>query len=124
MKIGSHHPSSLQAFLPAFLPLALALSCVPTDHPRSAAPAAADTEPLPSAAAPAPRPPSAVDFASQVRPILAAQCQPCHFPGGKMHDHLPFDDPATIRELGTRLFTRIQDADQQAVIRAFLAQAR
>lgn len=63
-----------------------------------------------------------IDFDREVRPILDARCQPCHFAGGKMHDRLPFDRPETIRTLGTRLFTRIKDADEQALIRAFLDQ--
>ena len=37
-----------------------------------------------------------------------------------MYTRLPFDRPATIRELGTTLFTRIQDEEEQAAIRAFL----
>jgi hypothetical protein len=72
---------------------------------------------------PASAPPAGVDFASQVQPILAARCQPCHFTGGKMYEKLPFDDPATIRHLGERLFTRIRAAEEQALIRAFLAEA-
>lgn len=64
-----------------------------------------------------------VDFASEVRPILEARCMPCHFEGGKMHERLPFDRPATIRELGERLFTRIKDEEERKTIRAFLSQA-
>jgi hypothetical protein len=75
-----------------------------------------------AAEAATPPPTTAVDFASQVRPVLEARCQPCHFAGGKMYDRLPFDDPATIRHLGERLFTRIKAEDEQALIRAFLAQ--
>lgn len=63
-----------------------------------------------------------VDFARDVQPILEKRCQPCHFPGGKMHAKLPFDKPETIRHLGQRLFTRIKKEEEQAVIRAFLAQ--
>ena len=69
--------------------------------------------------APAPRP---VDFRRDIRPILDARCQPCHFPGGKMYAKMPFDRPETIVRLGTKLFTRIQDEPQRAVIRRFLAQ--
>ena len=65
-----------------------------------------------------------VSFDQRVKPILAARCQPCHFPGGSMHAQLPFDQPQTIRQLGTALFTRIRDEKQREVIRAFLAQER
>lgn len=65
--------------------------------------------------------PKNVEFARDVKPILEKRCQPCHFPGGKMHAKLPFDRPETIDKLGTKLFTRIKKDDEQAIIRAFLA---
>jgi hypothetical protein len=66
-------------------------------------------------------PPKPVDFARDVRPILERRCQPCHFEGGKMYERLPFDRPATITKLGEKLFTRIKEPHEQAVIRTFLA---
>ena len=63
-----------------------------------------------------------VDFTRDVRPILEKRCTPCHFAGGQMHAKLPFDKPETIHHLGDRLFSRIKKDDEQAVIRAFLAQ--
>lgn len=63
----------------------------------------------------------AIDFRTQVLPIVEA-CRPCHFEGGKMYEELPFDDPATLRALGERLFTRIKNEDDQAVLRAFFEQ--
>lgn len=39
-----------------------------------------------------------------------------------MYERLPFDQPETIRTLGERLFTRIKEEEQQALIRTFLAQ--
>lgn len=66
--------------------------------------------------------PARVDFATEVRPILSSRCQPCHFAGGKMYKQLPFDRPETIRSLGEKMFTRIKDPREQAVLRAFLAQ--
>ena len=39
-----------------------------------------------------------------------------------MYDRLPFDRAATIRDLGTKLFTRLKTEDEQALIRRFLAQ--
>ena len=65
-----------------------------------------------------------VDFTRDVRPILEKRCQPCHFPGGKMYAKLPLDKPETVHELGERLFTRIKRDEEQALIRAFLAQRR
>jgi len=63
-----------------------------------------------------------VDFESQIQPMLKSKCQPCHFSGGKMYDKLPFDRPQTIKTLGTKLFTRIQDENERKLIREFLAQ--
>ena len=65
-----------------------------------------------------------VEFARDVQPILEKRCTPCHFPGGKMHAKLPFDKPETIHKLGERLFSRIKKDEEQAVIRAFLAQRK
>jgi hypothetical protein len=69
--------------------------------------AAADTKP--------------VSFEKDITPILTGKCQPCHFPGGTMYARRPFDKPATIVALGEKLFTRIKDEKQRAVIRAYLA---
>jgi hypothetical protein len=63
---------------------------------------------------------STADFDKTIKPILQARCQPCHFPGGKMHDELPFDKPETITRLGSKLFGRIKDKKEQEVIREFL----
>ena len=62
------------------------------------------------------------DFDKEIRPILQARCQPCHFQGGQVYDKLPFDKPATITRLGTKLFTRIRDEKEQKLIREFLAE--
>jgi hypothetical protein len=71
-------------------------------------------------------PPSsaAPSFDKNVRPILEHRCQPCHFTGGKMYARLPFDRPATIVKLGTKLFTRIKDEQERDAIRKFLAAQR
>src|SRR5829696_2426558 len=74
-----------------------------------------------TAAAAAPK--ARVDFDSQVKPILQSKCMPCHFSGGQMYDSLPFDKPATIRKLGTRLFTRIKEEHDRKLIEDFLTQS-
>ena len=65
--------------------------------------------------------PAKVDFATDVKPILA-RCQPCHFSGGTMYDRLPFDRAETVTRLGEKLFTRIQAENERKIIREFLAQ--
>ena len=64
-----------------------------------------------------------VDFDTQLKPIFQSKCMPCHFSGGQMYDRLPFDKPATIRKLGTRLFTRIKDENDRRLIEDFLTQS-
>jgi len=63
-----------------------------------------------------------VDFDSQIVPLLKSKCMPCHFSGGKVYDKLPFDRQETIKKLGTKLFTRIQDENDRKLIREFLGQ--
>lgn len=99
----------------------------PPDLARTPAAPGADAaaEPLPlemvdSCPMP-PQPVGAVADFGQVLPILEARCNPCHFPGGSMYDRLPFDRAATIRSLGTELFTRIKDPAEQALILRFLS---
>ena len=62
------------------------------------------------------------DFETEIRPILQARCQPCHFQGGKVYDKMPFDKPETITRLGTKIFTRIKEEKERQIIREFLAQ--
>jgi hypothetical protein len=60
------------------------------------------------------------NFETEIKPIFQARCQPCHFPGGKVYDKMPFDKPETITRLGTKLFTRIKDEKEKKLIQAFL----
>jgi len=66
--------------------------------------------------------PAKVDFSTQIKPMLQAKCQPCHFSGGTVYAKMPFDRPETIKTMGTKLFTRIKDENQRQLIRDFLAQ--
>jgi hypothetical protein len=92
--------------------------------PSAAEPVAAESPPEapPSVATMSPDASPRVDFHSDVKPILEARCQPCHFPGGVMYERRPFDRADTITALGTKLFTRLKDEDERRVISAFLAQ--
>jgi hypothetical protein len=111
-------PDATQASAPAGAAVAEA-----TPPPVATPSAGGDAPAAASHVAAVTQPAAAIDFARDVRPIMEARCQPCHFTGGKMYERLPFDKPETIRELGERLFTRIKAQNEQAVIRQFLAQA-
>lgn len=75
----------------------------------------------PDEAASAPK--DRVDFETQVKPIFQSKCMPCHFSGGQMYDRLPFDQPATIRKLGFKVFTRIKEENDRRLIEDFLTQS-
>jgi hypothetical protein len=66
--------------------------------------------------------PARVDFSTQIKPMLEARCQPCHFSGGKVYEKMPFDRAETIKTMGTKLFTRIKDENERRLNRDFLAQ--
>jgi hypothetical protein len=98
-----------------------------TQSTRVPAPAIAPPAASPTVTTPAPPPspsPRVVVFTRDVRPILQAKCQPCHFAGGRMYEKLPFDREETIHQLGTRLFTRLKTEEEQRVINELLAQRR
>jgi len=80
------------------------------------------TNAAPAKPAASSEPKARVDFDTQLKPIFQSKCMPCHFSGGKMYDRLPFDKPATIKQLGTRLFTRIKDEHDRKLIEDFLTQ--
>ena len=86
---------------------------------RSGATAMASPVSAPVSSAPKAR----VDFDTQLKRIFQAKCMPCHFSGGQVYNRLPFDKPATIRKLGTKLFTRIKDENDRRLIEDFLTQS-
>jgi cytochrome c553 len=81
-------------------------------------PYGADSAPPAPAGAPTPTAlpaPAADAFASTVRPVLAAKCTPCHEPGGKMYERLPFDRGETIASHREGVLKRLKGDDRAAV---------
>ena len=64
-----------------------------------------------------------IEFKTAIQPILIKNCSPCHFPGGKMFEKLPFDKPETVLLLNERLLKRIKDSKENEVIKEFISQA-
>jgi hypothetical protein len=77
----------------------------------------AATAPAVAAAAPAPD-----AFRAEIAPLLAKRCAPCHNPGGKMYDRLPFDDPATVAGHPEGILKRIKDPAEHALIERWIAE--
>jgi hypothetical protein len=59
-----------------------------------------------------------------ILPLLQANCNPCHFPGGKVYKKLPFDDSATVARLGKKLNTRLKKQEQQAIINGWVERGK
>ena len=58
-------------------------------------------------------------YRADILPLLKANCNPCHFPGGKVYDEYPFDRFKTVASLGLKLNTRLKD-DEQKVVRQWV----
>jgi hypothetical protein len=104
--------------------LASIVTCYGCDHlsGRTKAAAIAGAPSTEKSTTASPTAPAKVDFSTQIKPVLEAKCQPCHFSGGKVYAKMPFDRPETIRTMGAKLFTRIKDENERRLIRDFLAQ--
>ena len=80
------------------------------------APTAIPAAPAPPS--PAPEPTVAADlFASVARPVLKTRCAPCHEPGGKLYDRLPFDNPKVVSSHSEKILGRLKGEDKQALER-------
>jgi hypothetical protein len=64
----------------------------------------------------------AIDFRTQILPILQKRCSPCHFPGGKMYERLPFDTSSTILLKKESILKRIKAEDENKLLREFIEQ--
>jgi hypothetical protein len=63
-----------------------------------------------------------IDFKTQVQPIFQKNCTPCHFPGGKMYERMPFDKGQTIVAFKGKIAKRIKDGKDLALIKQFISQ--
>src|SRR5438876_6976185 len=82
----------------------------PPSGTRAAASPAATAPPT---ALPSPSPPPAPTaipdlFAGAVRTILKTHCAPCHEPGGRLYDRLPFDDVRVVSSHSPGILRRLK----------------
>jgi hypothetical protein len=93
---------------PAKLALGIAI-LLSSEGARSGASRVSDPAPL---ASPTPK---ADLFASSVRPVLVQRCAPCHEPGGKLYDRLPFDQSQVVAAHAAGVLKRLKGSDREAV---------
>ena len=66
--------------------------------------------------------PARILFDKDVKPIFENHCNPCHFPGGKMYDKLPFNHASTIVDHEEGILRRIKDEAEVKTIKEFVSQ--
>lgn len=100
--------------------------------PPAAAPAPPPAAPAPPTEAPVPPPPAPavpaapsaepVSFEASVKPLLARTCTPCHVPGGRMYERLPFDQPEVVLSHKDGVMRRMKDPDNRQLMERWYAQ--
>jgi hypothetical protein len=98
----------------------LAVACATSRPGPQPAAAVAVPSPAPIAVPSADPVPPVVTFEAAVRPILARRCEPCHNPGGKMYERLPFDDAEVVASHHEGVARRLKDPEEKAAFERWL----
>jgi hypothetical protein len=96
----------------------LAPSPAATPPPSTAAPPLMPAAP---AATPAAGPEGPVSFEASVKPLLARTCTPCHVPGGRMYERLPFDHADVVLAHKDGILRRLKNPDDHQLLERWLA---
>jgi len=97
----------------SFLALGPAGTCRPEGSPPSTPPT---PSPGPvSTPTASPRASESDLFRTSVRPVLLAHCAPCHEPGGKMYERLPFENPQVVADHRAGVLRRLKGENREAV---------
>jgi hypothetical protein len=72
-------------------------------------------------ASPAQKKPNTLGF-QPVKQMLSTNCSPCHNPGGKMYERLPFDDPKTVRAHSTGIAGRLDKPEDKKLLEEWLSE--
>jgi len=91
--------------------------CAASQPPRTATPAAVPA--AREASTPA-EPGGRTAFDDQVKPVLARTCAPCHNPGGKMYERLPFDDAETVASHAEGILRRLKEPADRGPVEQWL----
>jgi len=61
------------------------------------------------------------DFAG-VKEMLSRNCTPCHEPGGKMYERMPFDNPDVVRSHSEPILKRIDKPEDKKLMEDWLSE--
>ena len=64
------------------------------------------------------------DFKTVIQPILQKNCSPCHFPGGKMYEKMPFDKPQTIVNNAVGALKRFRNKNEKELLQQFIEEEK
>lgn len=67
------------------------------------------------------QPPALKGF-QPVKVMLSNNCAPCHDPGGKMYERLPFDNPEVVRAHSTPILGRLNKAEDKRILEDWLSE--
>ena len=89
-------------------------------------PSAATPPPSAAPSVPAPATPSleVVSFEASVKPLLARTCTPCHVPGGRMYERMPFDRPEVVFAHKEGVLRRMKNPDDRQLLERWFAQEK
>ena len=57
-----------------------------------------------------------------VKQMLSTNCSPCHNPGGKMYERLPFDNPEIVRTHGMPISGRLNKPEDKKLLEDWLSE--
>ena len=81
----------------------------------------APSSPPPPPPSPGASAPAAVSFEASVKPLLARTCTPCHVPGGRMYERMPFDRSEVVFSHKEGILRRMKNPDDRQVLERWLA---
>jgi hypothetical protein len=58
-----------------------------------------------------------------VRILLANRCAPCHIPGGKMYERLPWDNPEVVKAHKDGILRRLKTPEDKKILEDWLAKS-
>src|SRR5262245_54913909 len=57
-----------------------------------------------------------------VKEMLSTNCSPCHVPGGKMYERLPFDNAEIVRAHSDRISGRLKKSEDKKILEDWLSE--